>query len=104
MEEPWQILLYMFSAVSMTAGAGQPKKSFNRVIVFADNAGADILLGILPLVRSDPVQLQQCARDILLTILALVWSSPVHIKNCTWYITLHAACRKYVRDALVGVL
>lgn len=58
LEEPSQILLLMFSAVSMTVGAGQPKKSFNRVIVFADNAGADILLGILPLVRSDPVQIQ----------------------------------------------
>ncbi len=31
--------------------AGEPGKPYKRVIMFVDNAGADILLGMLPLAR-----------------------------------------------------
>ncbi len=31
--------------------AGEPRKPYKRVIMFVDNAGADILLGMLPLAR-----------------------------------------------------
>ena len=38
--------------MDMNNGTGVPRSPWRRVIMFADNAGADIMLGLLPLARS----------------------------------------------------